>query len=281
MGLSGSGKSTLVRWLTRLIEPTAATSDRRRRRDGGRPSGSASCAATRCRWSSSTSACCRTAACSTTSRSGSRFRASARPSGTQAQRDARARRPDGLGEPAPRPALRRHAAARRPGPRARRRPRDPALRRAVLRARPADPPRHAGRGRAPAARDGQDDGVHHPRPVRGAAARRPDRDHARRPVVQVGTPEVVVAPPADDYVENFVRDVPRSHVLTPGGIMREPGPADPVDGPRLDALRRRCARRFQSLLRARSRCAASRTRQQVVGIVDREAVLLAIAEEEH
>ena len=30
------------------------------------------------------------------------------------------------------------------------------------------------------ARDRQDDGVHHPRPARGAPARRPDRDHARR-----------------------------------------------------------------------------------------------------
>ena len=29
---------------------------------------------------------------------------------------------------------------------------------------------------------GQDDGLHHPRPARGAAARRPDRDHARRRV---------------------------------------------------------------------------------------------------
>ena len=37
--------------------------------------------------------------------------------------------------------------------------------------------------------------------------------------VQVDTPEAVVARPVDDYVRDFVRDVPRAHVLTAGGIM--------------------------------------------------------------
>ena len=32
--------------------------------------------------------------------------------------------------------------------------------------------------------------------------------------VQIGTPEEVVAHPADDYVADFTRDVPRAHVLT-------------------------------------------------------------------
>ncbi len=40
--------------------------------------------------------------------------------------------------------------------------------------------------------------------------------------VQVDTPEAVVARPVDDYVRDFVRDVPRAHVLTAGGIMRAP-----------------------------------------------------------
>lgn len=42
--------------------------------------------------------------------------------------------------------------------------------------------------------------------------------------VQVGTPEDVVGAPADDYVRNFVRDVPRSHVVAVESIM---GPPDP------------------------------------------------------
>jgi glycine betaine/proline transport system ATP-binding protein len=44
-------------------------------------------------------------------------------------------------------------------------------------------------------------------------------------LVQVGTPEELVGAPADDYVADFVRDVPRSDVLTVRWIMR-----DPVDG---------------------------------------------------
>lgn len=44
--------------------------------------------------------------------------------------------------------------------------------------------------------------------------------------VQVGTPAEVVLEPADEYVRNFVRDVPRSHVVPIDAIM------DPVgDGP--------------------------------------------------
>ena len=34
--------------------------------------------------------------------------------------------------------------------------------------------------------------------------------------VQVGTPEEVVAEPADDYVADFTKEVPRAHVLTAG-----------------------------------------------------------------
>jgi glycine betaine/proline transport system ATP-binding protein len=43
--------------------------------------------------------------------------------------------------------------------------------------------------------------------------------------VQVDTPEAVVAHPVDDYVRDFVRDVPRANVLTAGGIM-----SGPLDG---------------------------------------------------
>ena len=42
--------------------------------------------------------------------------------------------------------------------------------------------------------------------------------------VQVGTPEDIVANPADAYVADFTRDVPRAHVLTARSIMR------PVNG---------------------------------------------------
>ena len=55
-------------------------------------------------------------------------------------------------------------------------------------------------------------------------------------VVQLGTPEDLVGSPADDYVTNFVRDIPRSHVLTLRWIMREPaaGRGGRADAGRLD-----------------------------------------------
>ncbi|WP_127501692.1 quaternary amine ABC transporter ATP-binding protein [Actinoplanes solisilvae] len=45
-------------------------------------------------------------------------------------------------------------------------------------------------------------------------------------LVQVGTPEELVGAPADSYVADFVRDVPRSDVLTLRWIMREPAPGE-------------------------------------------------------
>ena len=54
-------------------------------------------------------------------------------------------------------------------------------------------------------------------------------------VVQIGRPEEVVGAPADDYVADFVSDVPKSHVLTLRWIMRPVEPGDPVDGPEFPA----------------------------------------------
>lgn len=39
-------------------------------------------------------------------------------------------------------------------------------------------------------------------------------------IVQLGTPEEIVANPADDYVRDFVRDVPREQVITVRRAMR-------------------------------------------------------------
>ena len=46
-------------------------------------------------------------------------------------------------------------------------------------------------------------------------------------IVQIGTPDEVVGAPADDYVRDFVSDVPKSHVLTLRWVMRTPRPARP------------------------------------------------------
>lgn len=50
-------------------------------------------------------------------------------------------------------------------------------------------------------------------------------------LVQIGTGAELVGAPADDYVRDFVREVPRSHVLTLRWIMRPVHPDDQLDGP--------------------------------------------------
>jgi glycine betaine/proline transport system ATP-binding protein len=49
-------------------------------------------------------------------------------------------------------------------------------------------------------------------------------------VVQIGTPEEIVANPVDDYVREFTEDVPRYKVLSVGKIMREASDATRSNG---------------------------------------------------
>ncbi len=52
-------------------------------------------------------------------------------------------------------------------------------------------------------------------------------------MVQLGTGDELVGAPADNYVRDFVQDVPHGDVLTLKWIMRQPRPDDPLDGPEL------------------------------------------------
>jgi glycine betaine/proline transport system ATP-binding protein len=96
-------------------------------------------------------------------------------------------------------------------------------------------------------------------------------------IVQLGTPEELVGAPADEYVENFTRDIPRSHVLTLRWIMRELGPGEEADGPKLDVTT--TMRNAVSVLIASEKPVCAMEDGHVVGIVDRAAVLEAIAQE--
>ena len=97
-------------------------------------------------------------------------------------------------------------------------------------------------------------------------------------VVQIGPPEELVARPADDYVADFVRDIPKSHVLTLRWVMRPATADDPVDGPvfRSDTV-------IRSAIHA---VVASEKPIRVVddgrllGVVDRAHVLEAVAGDE-
>ncbi len=54
-------------------------------------------------------------------------------------------------------------------------------------------------------------------------------------IVQLGRPEDLVGAPADEYVADFVRDVPKATVLTMRWIARPPAAGDDLDGPTVTA----------------------------------------------
>ena len=85
----------------------------------------------------------------------------------------------------------------------------------------------------------------------------------------------IVGAPADEYVADFVRDVPKSHVLTLRWIMRQPRPDDELDGPEFPA---------GTIIRSALHVAAATAKPirvvdagQLVGIVDRAQILEAVA----
>jgi glycine betaine/proline transport system ATP-binding protein len=95
-------------------------------------------------------------------------------------------------------------------------------------------------------------------------------------VVQQGTPEELVGSPADEYVANFVRDIPRSHVLTLRWIMREPRPGE-ENGPKLDVGT--TVKRAVAVISNSEQPVCAVENGKVVGVVDKAAALAAIAGE--
>lgn len=55
-------------------------------------------------------------------------------------------------------------------------------------------------------------------------------------IVQVGTPEEIVTKPADDYVSEFVKDIPMSKVLTAESVMEQPATVIKSDQSVKDAI---------------------------------------------
>ncbi len=93
--------------------------------------------------------------------------------------------------------------------------------------------------------------------------------------VQVGTPAEVVMQPADEYVANFVRDVPRSHVVPVDEVM---GPAG--DGPFAGEVKSGSKIREAVGLVAHSDLPVRVVRDgKTVGTLDRVGVLSVIATE--
>jgi glycine betaine/proline transport system ATP-binding protein len=95
--------------------------------------------------------------------------------------------------------------------------------------------------------------------------------------VQVGTPEEVVAHPADDYVADFTKDVPRAHVLTARAIMRPTNGKGPSDGPTVAAGT--VVQELIPMVAEADRVIRVVDNGEVVGIIDRDAVMTALVEE--
>ncbi|MFD5427316.1 glycine betaine/L-proline ABC transporter ATP-binding protein [Streptomyces sp. NPDC127084] len=95
-------------------------------------------------------------------------------------------------------------------------------------------------------------------------------------IVQLGTPEEIVGSPADDYVRDFVRDVPREQVLTVRTAMRpavdakeaEAGPAVSPDATVFEAIETVARVGVPARVMDKGRC---------VGVVDHAALLAVVA----
>ncbi|MFZ2502043.1 MAG: glycine betaine/L-proline ABC transporter ATP-binding protein [Nocardioides sp.] len=98
-------------------------------------------------------------------------------------------------------------------------------------------------------------------------------------LVQIGTPDQVVGAPADDYVKEFVSDVPKSHVLTLRWIMRPEVGDEGAGSPALSA---------ESIVRDAARAVLSHQGPvrvvddagKVIGVVDDEAILRVVVAED-
>ncbi len=97
-------------------------------------------------------------------------------------------------------------------------------------------------------------------------------------VVQIGRPDEVIGSPADEYVRNFVEEVPRSHVLTLRWVMRPPEPGEPMDGPAMD---------IDTIVQSAARAAIESSspirvieNDEVVGVVDEAAIMRVVVAEE-
>ncbi|MFJ2111192.1 glycine betaine/L-proline ABC transporter ATP-binding protein [Streptomyces sp. NPDC087850] len=95
-------------------------------------------------------------------------------------------------------------------------------------------------------------------------------------VVQLGTPEEIVGRPADAYVRDFVRDVPREQVITLGAAMRAPLPGDTGSGPELGPTAT-AAEAIEAIVRSGEPTARVVEDGRLVGVVDRELLLNVVA----
>lgn len=99
-------------------------------------------------------------------------------------------------------------------------------------------------------------------------------------IVQLGRPDEIIGAPADDYVRDFVAEVPKSHVLTLKWVMREPSsPDEGVGAPTLrdTTIVREAAR---AVLKHQGPVRVVDEHGHFVGVVDDEDILRVVVVEE-
>ncbi|MGY1584864.1 quaternary amine ABC transporter ATP-binding protein [Streptomyces sp. MN13] len=94
-------------------------------------------------------------------------------------------------------------------------------------------------------------------------------------VVQLGTPEEIVGSPADDYVREFVRDVPREQVITVRTAMRPASADEAATGPAV-APHATVAEAIEAVARS-GEPARVMDGPRCVGVVDHEGLLDVVA----
>ncbi|MEW2447431.1 glycine betaine/L-proline ABC transporter ATP-binding protein [Streptomyces parvulus] len=95
-------------------------------------------------------------------------------------------------------------------------------------------------------------------------------------VVQLGTPEEIVGSPADDYVREFVRDVPREQVLTVRSAMRPATSADEAGAGPAIRPEATVSEAIEAVARAGSP-ARVMSGGRCLGVVDAESLLSVVA----
>ncbi|MEV7088914.1 glycine betaine/L-proline ABC transporter ATP-binding protein [Streptomyces sp. NPDC093085] len=95
-------------------------------------------------------------------------------------------------------------------------------------------------------------------------------------IVQLGTPEEIVGAPADDYVRDFVRDVPREQVITVRAAMRAQAEGDSGAGPAL-APTATVSEAIEAVARSGDTEARVVDDGKVVGVIDHAGLLGVVA----
>jgi glycine betaine/proline transport system ATP-binding protein len=95
-------------------------------------------------------------------------------------------------------------------------------------------------------------------------------------VVQIGTPEEIVANPVDDYVREFTEDIPRYKVLSVGKIMREASDAIRSNGAQRVKVDAKLDSLIDVVIAADGPLAVVDDQDKIIGEIDQAMILKAM-----